>query len=412
MSWMNDFVKPNYDSNSFANIPKTILYLLTGHSQPFIKLDPKFSRRYDSVILILVDAFGWRFFEKYRNSYPFLKRFTQEGSALKLTSQFPSTTAAHITTLHTNLPVGQSGVFEWQYYEPSVDAMIMPLMFSFVGTRERETLRQAKADPKLIYPQSTFYDALNAQGIASYIFQHRDYTPSTYSDAIFRGATEVRRIHTWPETLINLQLRLERRATPSYFYSYFSNIDSIGHEYGANSPQFEAEVDTFLNTMERLLFQRSRGRFKNTLLIVTADHGLADVDPATTIYFNVDPRFAGYEKFLRKDRGGQFMIPAGSPRDYFLYVKHDRVDEAREFFAQRLHGKADVRKVSEMIDEGYFGPRISDAFLARVGNLVILPYKNESVWWYEKDKFEQRFYGHHGGLSKDEMEIPLLMMEL
>ena len=150
-------------------------------------------------------------------------------------------------------------------------SMIMPLMFSFVGTRERETLRQAKADPKLIYPQTTFYDSLNAQGVASYIFQHRDYTPSTYSEAIFRGATEVRRIHTWSETLINLQLRLAKRATPSYFYSYFSNIDSIGHEYGANSPQFEAEVDTFLNTMERILFQRSRGKFKNTLLIVTAD---------------------------------------------------------------------------------------------------------------------------------------------
>ena len=159
--------------------------------------------------------------KKYCDSYPFLKRFTQEGSVLKLTSQFPSTTAAHITTLHTNLPVGQSGVFEWQYYEPSVDAMIMPLMFSFVGTRERETLRQAKADPKLIYPQSTFYDALNAQGIASYIFQHRDYTPSTYSEAIFRGATEVRRIHTWSETLINLQLRLEKASDAVLFLYVF-----------------------------------------------------------------------------------------------------------------------------------------------------------------------------------------------
>jgi hypothetical protein len=32
----------------------------------------------------------------------------------------------------------------------------------------------------------------------------------------------------------------------------------------------------------------------------------------------------------------------------------------------------------------------------------------EAVWWYEKDKFEQRFYGHHGGLTPQEMEIPLL----
>jgi hypothetical protein len=47
--------------------------------------------------------------------------------------------------------------------------------------------------------------------------------------------------------------------------------------------------------------------------------------------------------------------------------------------------------------------------MARVGNLVILPYRGEAVWWYEKDRFEQKFRGHHGGLTPQEMEIPLLM---
>jgi len=43
---------------------------------------------------------------------------------------------------------------------------------------------------------------------------------------------------------------------------------------------------------------------------------------------------------------------------------------------------------------------------------VILSYRYESIWWYEKGKFEQKFYGHHGGLTPQEMEIPLLAMEL
>jgi len=65
-----------------------------------------------------------------------------------------------------------------------------------------------------------------------------------------------------------------------------------------------------------------------------------------------------------------------------------------------------------LIADGYFGARVSSRFRERVGNLVILPYRYESVWWYEKDKFEQRFYGHHGGLTSQEMETILYSYEI
>ena len=58
------------------------------------------------------------------------------------------------------------------------------------------------------------------------------------------------------------------------------------------------------------------------------------------------------------------------------------------------------------------GPEISSRFRERVGNLVILPYRYESVWWYEKDKFEMRFRGHHGGLTPQEMETILYTIEM
>lgn len=65
-----------------------------------------------------------------------------------------------------------------------------------------------------------------------------------------------------------------------------------------------------------------------------------------------------------------------------------------------------------LVEKGYFGPEISPKFRARLGNLVILSHRYESVWWYEKDRFEQRYYGHHGGLTPQEMEIPLVILEL
>ena len=51
-------------------------------------------------------------------------------------------------------------------------------------------------------------------------------------------------------------------------------------------------------------------------------------------------------------------------------------------------------------------------FCPTSGNLVILPFEGEAVWWYEAGRFEQKFFGHHGGLTPGEMETPLLIYAL
>jgi hypothetical protein len=120
---------------------------------------------------------------------------------------------------------------------------------------------------------------------------------------------------------------------------------------------------------------------------------------------NTDRRFNGLDRFIKTSQSGQLLIPAGSARDMFLYIKENLLDEAQAFLTKRLEGKADVVKVATLMEDGYFGQEISTRFRERAGNLVVLPYLYESVWWYEKDKYEQRFYGHHGGLTAEELEI-------
>jgi hypothetical protein len=46
--------------------------------------------------------------------------------------------------------------------------------------------------------------------------------------------------------------------------------------------------------------------------------------------------------------------------------------------------------------------------MSRAGNLVILPYGGEAVWWFERRRFEQRFWGHHGGLTPEEAQTIFL----
>jgi len=389
------FIKPRYDSGGFAGLPARIReYCASG--------------KYDAAVLFLVDAFGWRFFEKFQD-LPFLKRLTHRGTVEKLTAQFPSTTAAHVTTIHTGLPVGKSGVYEWFYYEPQLDRIIAPLLFSYAGDDERDTLKGVIRARKL-YPNRTLYQQLNEIGVDSHVFGVRDFTPSSYSNVVTKGA-KLHSFKTLPEALVNLGMLFKSITNPAYINFYFENIDSLCHKYGPSAPQTESEIEAFSLVMEHF-FERVFTGEKKILFLLTADHGASEVDPLTTVFLNKDRRFKGIERFLKTNQAGDFLVPAGSARDMFLYVKEGLLDEAQDFLSSRLEGKAEVVKSAWLIENGYFGPEISPKFRARLGDLVILSHRYESVWWYEKDRFEQRYYGHHGGLTPQEMEIPLITLEI
>ncbi len=397
------FVKPNYDAHGFAGLPHGVKSFFGGPSFP-LPLDG-FQAQYENVILCFIDGFGWRHFEKF-GAHPFLDRFTRSGAAVKITSQFPSTTSGHVTCIHTGLNVGQSGIFEWNYYEPLLDAMIVPLLFSFSGTAKRDQLQPTGIQARKLYPTRTLYQELKKLRVNSTVFQHREYTPSTYSDIVFTGSN-ARGYKTLPETLTNLRDALESAQGKNYYFLYYDKVDAISHDYGPDSAQVEAEVEMFLHTMEQFITKTKKGK---TLFLLTADHGQSEVDPATTIYLN--KVFPHIGKMIKTNKQGKLLVPGGSCRDQFLYIKEEMLDEAQAMLTRGLEGKADVVRTADLMAQGYFGPQISDTFRAHVGNLVILSYRYESIWWFEKGKFEQRYRGHHGGLTPQEMEIPLLAMEL
>ncbi len=408
-----NFSRPCYDNYCFSNIPGTIQFLLTGNGQSTLPMDilGLLPTRYDRVVLFFIDAFGWRFFERYVERFSFLKTVLNEGMVSKMTSQFPSTTAAHATCIHTGLPVGQSGVYEWNYYEPLLDEIISPLLFSYAGDKlARETIKGSTALPSsAFFPEQTLYQSLQAQGITSHILQFRAYTPSTFSDIVFRGA-QVHPYMTLREAFAYLcELLTTPIVAPSYYFLYFDRIDAACHHYGPFSRQFEESVDNCLTQLEQLFYQNVRGKSGNTLLMLTADHGQVAVDPKITYYLN--RQMPGVTRFLKTNKRGAPLVPAGSPRDMFLHVQEEYIDTVIGELRQRLAGRAEVYRTQELLERNFFGPP-APVFLARVGNVVILPYRNETVWWYEEGRFDMHFLGHHGGLTPEEMEIPLLVLPL
>ncbi len=408
------FVRPCYDSYCFSNLPSTIEFLLTGTGSSALPGDVfgSLPTRYDKVVLFFIDAFGWRFFERYAQKYSFLKTIMSQGVVSKLTSQFPSTTAAHVTCIHTGLNVGQSGVYEWNYYEPLVDEIISPLPFSFAGDKFlRDTIKHMAISPTQFFPRQTFYQRLHAQGIASHILQYHAYTPSTYSDIVFRGAT-VHPYNTLPEALTCItELLTTTSETPAYYFLYFDRIDTACHNHGPHSWQFEEAVEQCLLSLEQIFYKNVHGKTANTLFMMTADHGQVEVDPHNTYFLNRE--IPGITRYLKTNRRGTLLVPAGSARDMFLHVKEECLDELLGELRQRLKGRAEVYLTKDLQAQHFFGlQEPAQVFRERIGNVVVLPYKYETVWWYEEGKFDMHFQGHHGGLTPEEMEIPLLLLQL
>jgi predicted AlkP superfamily pyrophosphatase or phosphodiesterase len=405
------FVKPLYESFCFSRIPASINSLLTeGKGGLPLSCFEGFEQRYDTVILFFLDAFGWRFFEKYID-HPFLQRFVQQGVVSKITSQFPSTTAAEVTTIHTGLEVGQSGIYEWFQYEPRLNRIIAPLPFCYAGDMTYGALNASKIPAEEFFPFKTVYQKWHEEGVFSYILHHETLCPTTYSQSLGKGAHFLS-YFSLTQGLRSVEEFIQNSSKgKSYLLFYYSDIDSIGHRKGPGSQELELEILQVLDLLEEHLQKLSVKKQQKIAVLVTADHGMEEVDPKKTIYLNKE--IASLSSLLKLGADQKPLTPAGSCRDFFLHVLEGREEETLCLLTTLLKDRAEVWKTSELIKRGFFGSKApSSRFLERVGNVVVLPYSGESVWWYEKGRFEQHFYGAHGGLSHQEVEVPFLFLPM
>lgn len=411
--WTSHFNYPLYEEYAFTCLPSTVTKLLTGKGEKTLSSDVIGGswESFNCVILFIIDGFGWEFFERYRSQYPFLQRFETEGIASKISAQFPSTTAAHITSLHTDQEVSQTGIYEWFYYEPILDRMITPLMFSNAGEHENSTLLKEGISSAQIFPFETVYQRLKKNGVHSIVMQPESIAFSPYSEAMCKGAEVVPFTHFTEGLDFLVTLCKKPLDQPTYAIIYFGDIDAMGHRHGIDSPQFKQAVDLCWSTIENRLWQKI-GKSKNQIaLLFTADHGMAPVDPKTTVYLN--RTIPDITKKLKKNQKGASLVPAGSCRDFFLHVEEEYLQEMQRELAEILKGKGDVVLTQELLDRGFFGKKPpSKRLKERIGNLVVLPYFNESVWWFEKHRFEQHFYAAHGGLTPSEIESIFLYAPL
>ncbi len=401
----NEFFMPS-DQYNLSKLPDSIISILTPEKSENRLPYSYFNCSYDKVVLFVIDGLGENYLRKFNENINFLKTIHKIGSDLFLTCQFPSTTATNITTIHTGLDVAYHGVYEWFYYEPLVDEIIAPVLFSYAGDN-RETL-QNKVNPKDILPTQTVYQKLNQHGVKSVVFQNKKHVNSTYSKILLNGA-DIKGYNSLSKGIKALANCINIKNGKTYYLFYYDAIDKTSHKYGPESKKSSKEVKKLFNSIEKLQIMLNNTD-EDILFILTSDHGQISLDNKKNVYLNQE--FPEIEKYIKKSRNENLLVPAGSARDMYLYIEDEMLDDVLNLLKNKLYKKAMVCKTSYLIKHNYFGrKKISSALQNRLGNLAILPLGNWTVWWYEKDTFGVNNSGHHGGLSGEEINVPLLVWD-
>jgi len=402
-----EFLYPRYESFCFSNIPSAVLYLLGLRKESPLAsilnkadITPANSKK---VILFLVDGFGYKQWLKYADQYEFLKRFTEKGVVAPVTTVFPSTTAATLTTVHSGLTPQEHGLPEWWVYFDELDKIIVTLPFTPIGEKGRDKLLDAGVDPKILFDGQTIHETLSEAKIPSFTFIRDTYANSAYSKTIHRGSETTSFINS-SDSLTNLRKKVAEVSTPAYFYVYWDAVDSIAHTYGPHTEQYLAELNGFFYLLQKEFVEKIGNSAKEISIMITADHGQVNVDPKETIYLN---QYSEVVDNFQVGPSGNKILPWGSPRDIFLAIKPEKLDKVFEFLTKTFDGRATVMKTKTALERGLFGKgNLHKKFQSRIGNILILPHGNSTIWYehFKDGKFD--LLGMHGGLTAEEMLVP------
>lgn len=396
-----NFIYPQYDENCISNIPNTILHLFDAENgktnsslQNSLKINSP--EKINKVVLIVIDGFGFKQFLNHHKENRFLTDLTQRGEVFPLTSVFPSQTTNALTTLNTGLTPQEHGLFDYFLYLKDI-GLVNAMRFERIGSKRQNELIEKGFDPKiLLFRDKTIHNTLKQQGINTFTHIHSSNAFNACSNLIFQGSKIIPAVKA-SDLIVGLRKNIEENNGKSaYFFAHLDSLDTISHVYGPESYEFYAELSMITYLLRRELVQKIDPQTaKETLLLVTADHGGLKIDPKETTYLNWLPKTI---MNLQVGKNRKPILPIGGPREVFLHIKEEKLIETKEWLTQKIGHKAQIIETEEAAEKGLFGLGATNReVFERTGNLMILPYGNQTVWFKNSEDREIRFLGQHGG---------------
>ncbi len=379
---------PDYQGGSLVNLMASLQNGLGGPTHAYRALDllpadQAGDRR--QVLLWVIDGLGFNFLRAHPQAVHLNAHL--RGS---MTSVYPPTTASAITTLLTGTAPQQHGLTGWYMYFRELGSIltVLPGKARYGGVG----LAAAGIDTAALLGHVAFADRI---GVSACIISPASIARSDFNRAHLGRA----RLASYSGLSgLLAMIRAELRAGGRKFvYAYWPELDSIGHREGIGSESARTHL-LQLDQAFMTLLEQVRGT--DTLVIVCADHGQVDTTPATRLCLDDHPEL---HDLLA-------MPLCGEPRSVYCYLRPGCEDRFDTYVASALAGIVRAFPASRLIDDNWFGlGEPHPELLRRIGDRVLLLQSNYTLkdWLPQEKRFAM--IGAHGGLSSDELLVPLIV---
>lgn len=399
------FTWPAYDGRSIGNIPATIAETLKVPFNGLPALEPKLwqplagdCRR---VVLLTLDAFGWNLLQAEEARLGGL--LNKADIVEQITSIFPSTTVAALSSLWTGAAPAQHGMLALNMFFPEYATETQMLFFTPTFGRYPDALIAAGLKPESFLQWPGMAEQLAQQGVPTHAFKGREIIYSALSRMHGRGVSGDHGAITFSDMLDQVAQMLEATADESlYLSAYWPTIDTISHFRHWDGEATRAEIRTlFYQIQTQFLDKLSASAREGTLFFITADHG--QIALPTHIYLEDHPKL---QQML-------FMKPSGEPRITYLYAKHGRIEEIVQYINQHLGAFMVALTAEEALASGLFGPQPHTAVAhERIGDVVVIMRQDAVLFNQTLPEQARHMVGGHGGMSHGEMQVPWIGFRL
>lgn len=361
---------PDYN-NSLVNLACSILkhYKAPYQHKTLPLMDTLLAKNYKNVVVILLDGMGVDALERHLPEESFLRSHMRA----RISSVFPPTTTAATTTLETGLTPAEHGWLGWCLYFPEIDKSVNAFMNTL---KDSYTVAENYHVATKYLPYTSIYDKINETGKAK-----------AYSVSPFGSNKVANHVEMFTEVK-----RLCEEEGSKYIYAYATEPDNTMHDTGCDSEDTRkwcAELNYRVEEMCKVI--------GNTLLIVTADHGHCNLRHY---------RLSDYPDLMK-----MLIRPTSiETRAISFFVKEEYLDgfadEFNKYFGEEflLFPKQEVIR-RELFGDGERHPKFDDM----IGDFLAVAIADAEI---VQDRKSKQFVSSHAGLTKQEMEVPFIVVEL